>query len=65
MRQARRRRRRAFGRIRQFNSGRWQASYLGPDCNLYIAPEKFGLEEDAEACWPTGAARSTVECGRR
>lgn len=43
------RQRRKFGRIRQFKSGRWQASYTGPDANVYIAPETFAAKIDAEA----------------
>jgi Phage integrase, N-terminal SAM-like domain len=46
---AKRRQRRKFGRIRQFNSGRWQASYTGPDANVYIAPSTFDAKVDAEA----------------
>lgn len=49
MTQAKRRQRRKFGRIRQFNSGRWQASYTGPDANVYIAPSTFDAKVDAEA----------------
>lgn len=49
MAQAKRRQRRKFGRLRQFNSGRWQASYTGPDSNVYIAPSTFDAKVDAEA----------------
>lgn len=56
MTQAKKRDRRKFGRIRQFNSGRWQASYLGPDGNLYIAPSTFDAKVDAEA-WLTDRRR--------
>jgi hypothetical protein len=45
--QAKTRQRRKFGRIRQFNSGRWQASYTGPDGNVYIAPKTFDAKVDA------------------
>lgn len=48
--------RRKFGRIRQFNSGRWQASYTGPDANVYIAPKTFDAKVDAEA-WLTDRRR--------
>ncbi len=48
--------RRKFGRIRQFNSGRWQASYTGPDGNVYIAPKTFDAKVDAEA-WLTDRRR--------
>lgn len=51
-----RRDRRKFGRIRQFNSGRWQASYTGPDGNVYIAPKTFDAKVDAEA-WLTDRRR--------
>jgi len=47
--QAKKRNRRTFGRLRQFASGRWQASYTGPDAVLYIAPSTFDLKQDAEA----------------
>lgn len=50
------RQRRKFGRIRQFNSGRWQASYTGPDGNVYIAPRTFDAKVDAEA-WLTDRRR--------
>jgi integrase len=50
------RERRKFGRIRQFNSGRWQASYTGPDGNVYIAPKTFDAKVDAEA-WLTDRRR--------
>ncbi|QHN17859.1 tyrosine-type recombinase/integrase [Gordonia amarae] len=42
------RKRRGFGRIRQFRSGRWQASYTGPDGAVYIAPATYAAKEDAE-----------------
>lgn len=48
--------RRKFGRIRQFKSGRWQASYTGPDANVYIAPRTFDAKVDAEA-WLTDRRR--------
>jgi integrase len=46
--QAKKRDRRGFGRIRQFKSGRWQASYTGPDGGVYIAPSTFDAKVDAE-----------------
>lgn len=52
MTQTGKRQRRKFGRIRQFNSGRWQASYTGPDGRVYIAPKTFNAKIDAEA-WLT------------
>ncbi|GFG49463.1 putative prophage phiRv2 integrase [Mycolicibacterium agri] len=48
--------RRKFGRLRQFRSGRWKASYTGPDGLLYDAPRTFGAKEDAEA-WLTDRRR--------
>lgn len=50
------RQRRGFGRIRQFKSGRWQASYTGPDGRVYIAPETFAAKIDAEG-WLTDRRR--------
>ncbi|MCV7348280.1 tyrosine-type recombinase/integrase [Mycolicibacterium rhodesiae] len=48
--------RRKFGRLRQFRSGRWKASYTGPNGQLYEAPHTFGAREDAEA-WLTDRRR--------
>lgn len=48
--------RRSFGRLRQFRSGRWKASYTGPDGKLYEAPDTFGAKIDAEA-WLTDRRR--------
>ena len=48
--------RRSFGRLRQFRSGRWKASYTGPDGKLYEAPQTFGAKVDAEA-WLTDRRR--------
>ena len=48
--------RRSFGRLRQFRSGRWKASYTGPDGRLYEAPATFGAKVDAEA-WLTDRRR--------
>ncbi len=56
MTQTGKRQRRKFGRIRQFNSGRWQASYTGPDGRVYIAPKTFNAKIDAEA-WLTDRRR--------
>lgn len=50
------RQRRGFGRIRRFNSGRWQASYTGPDGRVYIAPHTFAAKIDAEG-WLTDRRR--------
>jgi len=48
--------RRTFGRLRQFRSGRWKASYTGPDGRLYEATSTFGAKVDAEA-WLTDRRR--------
>lgn len=45
----RRQTRRGFGHIRRLASGRWQASYIGPDLNRYTAPHTFETTMDAEA----------------
>jgi integrase len=42
-------RRRGFGAIRKLPSGRWQASYLGPDTIRHKARTTFETAEDAEA----------------
>jgi integrase len=39
--------RRAFGYIRKLPSGRWQASYIGPDNNRHNAPLTFSAKTDA------------------
>jgi hypothetical protein len=50
-------RRRGFGRIRKCQpSGRYQASYIGPDDRLHKAPKTFDAREDAEA-WLTDRRR--------
>lgn len=49
--------RRGFGRIRKCQpSGRYQASYIGPDHRLYKAPETFAAKVDAEG-WLTDRRR--------
>jgi integrase len=48
--------RRSFGRLRTFRSGRWKASYTGPDGLLYEAPHTFAAKVDAEA-WLTDRRR--------
>lgn len=48
--------RRSFGRLRQFRSGRWKASYTGPDGKLYEAPHTFQAKIDAEG-WLTDRRR--------
>jgi integrase len=42
--------------LRQFRSGRWKASYTGPDGLLYEAAHTFDAKEDAEA-WLTDRRR--------
>ncbi|GAA4010322.1 site-specific integrase [Streptomyces marokkonensis] len=41
-------RRRRFGAVRQYRSGRWTASYLGPDGERNRAEETFETKKDAE-----------------
>lgn len=41
--------RRGFGRLRKLPSGRYQASYIGPDDRLHLAPDTFDQREDAES----------------
>lgn len=49
--------RRGFGRIRKCQpSGRYQASYVGPDDQLHKAPKTFDAREDAEG-WLTDRRR--------
>lgn len=49
--------RRGFGRIRKCQpSGRYQASYVGPDDKLHMAPKTFDAKEDAEG-WLTDRRR--------
>lgn len=48
--------RRSFGRLRTFRSGRWKASYTGPDGQFYEAPKTFAAKVDAEA-WLTDRRR--------
>ncbi len=40
--------RRRFGAVRQYRSGRWPASYRGPDGQEFRAPETFETKKDAE-----------------
>lgn len=50
------RQRRSFGRLRKLPSGRYQASYQGPDLRVYTAPSTFAAKIDAEA-WLTDRRR--------
>ncbi|MGO1317375.1 MAG: tyrosine-type recombinase/integrase [Cellulomonadaceae bacterium] len=45
----RRRSRRGWGAIRKLPSGRYQASFTGPDTNRHTAPDTFDTRLDAEA----------------
>jgi integrase len=49
-------RRRGFGALRKLPSGRWQASYVGPDTLRHAAPVTFETAEDAEG-WLTDRRR--------
>ena len=53
----RRKGRRAFGATRRLPSGRWQASYLGPDGVRRVAPQTFPEAADANA-WLASAEAS-------
>lgn len=44
----RRRARRGFGKVRRLPSGRYQASYAGPDLSRHTAPSTFEAKIDAE-----------------
>lgn len=46
---AEKRQRRPFGKVRQLPSGRWQASYMGPDASRHVAPARFATKTDANA----------------
>ena len=50
------RQRRSFGRLRKLPSGRYQASYQGPDDRIYTANSTFAAKLDAEA-WLTDRRR--------
>lgn len=60
-RQPRQRTRRSFGAIRPLPSGRYQASYLGPDAQRHKAPETFAAKMDAEG-W-LSAERRMIDLG--
>ena len=46
--QRRRRPRRGWGKLRRRASGRWEASYIGPDLARHSAPDTFTARMDAE-----------------
>jgi integrase len=50
------RQRRSFGRIRKLPSGRYQASYQGPDLKVHTAPATYAAKVDAEG-WLTDRRR--------
>ncbi len=52
-----RKRRESFGAVRKLPSGRYQASYTGPDGNRYPAPQTFDAIDDARG-W---LARKRIE----
>jgi len=49
-------RRRRFGNVRQFRSGRWQARYTGPDGLVHRAPMTFATRTDAQVWLDVKAA---------
>lgn len=59
--QKRTRKRRGFGRIRQLPSGRYQASYVGPDDKIHNADKTYASESEAEG-W-LAAERRKVDLG--
>lgn len=46
----------SFGAMRELPSGRWQASYIGPDKVRHTAPATFAVKTDAEE-WLVGERR--------
>ena len=52
-------RRRGFGYVRKLTSGRWQASYVGPDLERRSAPHPFEAKADAEG-WVGAKGRGGV-----
>lgn len=55
------RRRRGFGFVRRLPSGKWQASYVGPDLARHNAPSTFLTKGDAEG-W-LGVQRQLITSG--
>lgn len=41
--------RRSWGKVRRLASGRWQASYVGPDLQRHVGPHSYTAKIDAEA----------------
>ena len=52
--------RRDFGTLRQLQSGRWQASYIGPDGNRHKAPKTFVTKADGRA-WLTTQEHNIIQ----
>lgn len=50
---------RSFGRLRKRDSGRWQASYTGPDGKIHYAPTTYAAKIDAEGWF--AAERRLIE----
>lgn len=61
MAERKRKRRESFGAIRQRSSGRYQASYVGPDGKRYNAPQTFDTMTDARG-W-LSAQRARIDSG--
>ncbi|MEP6856277.1 MAG: site-specific integrase, partial [Pedococcus sp.] len=57
---ARKASRRGFGKLRRLPSGRYQASYIGPDLARHPAPDTFETKMDGEA-WLAGERRLLAE----
>lgn len=55
-------RRQSWGRVRKLKSGRYQASYVGPDGESYNGPTTFDGKSDAEA-W-LADVRVTIQRGK-
>lgn len=54
--------RRGFGKLRRLPSGRYQASYVGPDLARHVAPKTFHARMDGEA-WLAAERRLTEQEG--
>jgi len=48
--------RRSFGSLRRRSSGRWQASFVGPDGHRHNAPTTFNTKTEADAWLATQQA---------
>lgn len=53
--------RRGWGHLRRRSSGKWQASYIGPDLMRHVAPKTFTAKMDAEH-WLSDESRQ-IEIG--